>query len=119
MIIQQQLLLLPPKKPQLSLPHTQLNKIIRKMMLHPFPSLHPHPQFVAAKSLMFYSSRNFIYNVSYVEGFKMVTDLKNIYFLSFLSGYDKTKFFSKISHIFRKPDVFRKNTINFNFFQFF
>ena len=53
----------PPFPPQ------QHSRRIRKIMLQPFPPVvqsHPQPQFVAAKSLMFRSSRYSDYTSSYV-----------------------------------------------------
>ena len=57
----------PLKKPPFP-PQQQSSNRIQIMLEHPLELSHPHPQFVAAKSLMLKSSVDLIYSSYYVEG---------------------------------------------------
>lgn len=59
------------------------------MLEHPLELSHPHPQFVAAKSLMFDSSVDLIYSSYYVEGmsvFPVLPKSTSYYFFRSLSN---------------------------------
>lgn len=57
--------LFPKKEPPLP-PQQQSSRMIQMMLLHPHPLSFPHPQFVAAKSLIVDSLQIFIYSSYYV-----------------------------------------------------
>jgi len=56
-----------PKNPPLPFPQQHRRSRIQMMLEHPFELSHPHPQFVAAKSLILKSSVDLIYSSYYVE----------------------------------------------------
>lgn len=58
----------PPKKPLPFPPQQHRSNRIQMMLEQPLEASHPHPQFVAAKSLILKSSIDLIYSSYYVEG---------------------------------------------------
>lgn len=86
----------PPKHPKL-FPPQQQSRRIKKIMLHPLlpPDVHSQPQFVAAKSLILCSSKDFVYTPSYE--FLLATVSKNFKFFydMFFSKWDALMSFNR------------------------